>query len=182
MDVSVNKILTPDFFNRPVVKVAKDLLGKFLVRKIGNKRDGEQEIRLEINEVEAYDGPSDLACHGRFGKTPRTEPMFGSAGYFYIYFVYGVHWMLNVVTGPKDYPAAVLIRGAGDLRGPAKLTKFLQIDKSFNSKMSASDTGLWIEDSGIVVSYDKIIATPRIGVEYAGPIWSGKKYRFLIRR
>ena len=92
----MNKILTADFFDRPVVDVAKDLLGKSLVRKIGT-----QEIHLEINEVEAYDGPQDLACHGRFGKTKRTEPMFGPAGHFYVYFVYGVHWMLNIVTARK---------------------------------------------------------------------------------
>ncbi len=165
-----------DFFDRPVVDVAKDLLGKSLVGKIGT-----QEIHLEINEVEAYDGPQDLACHGRFGKTKRTEPMFGPAGHFYVYFVYGVHWMLNIVTGPENYPAAVLIRGAGKFNGPAKLTKFLQIDKKFNSKLAAPETGLWIEDCGLVVLNKNIIATSRIGVEYAGPVWSKKLYRFLAK-
>jgi len=172
----VNKILTPDFFNRPVVDVARELLGKYLVGKIGT-----QEIRLEINEVEAYDGPQDLACHGRFGKTKRTEPMFGPAGHFYVYFVYGVHWMLNIVTGQENYPAAILIRGAGKINGPAKLTKFLSIDKTFNSKLATPETGLWFEDHGLVISHKRIIASTRIGVEYAGPVWAKKPYRFLLR-
>lgn len=173
----MSKILTQNFFERPTVQVARDLLGKYLVRKIG-----QDIIAIQINEVEAYDGPEDLACHGRFGKTNRTAPMFGPAGHFYVYFVYGIHWMLNIVTGPENYPAAVLIRGAGDIKGPAKLTKFLSIDKNFNSKPTAIKTNLWIEDRNIIIPEEKILNTPRIGIEYAGPVWSKVPYRFVIAK
>lgn len=171
----MSTILTTNFFNRPTINVAKDLLGKYLVRKTKN-----EIFALQINEVEAYDGPNDLACHGRFGKTPRTAPMFGPAGHFYVYFVYGIHWMLNIVTGPQNYPAAILIRGAEGIKGPAKLTKHFKIDKSFNSKPANIKTNLWIEDRNIFVPEEKILVTPRIGIEYAGPIWSKVPYRFVI--
>lgn len=104
----MKKLPPQKFFKAPVLKVAKSLIGKYLVRKLRGK-----EIALMITEVEAYDGANDLACHARHGKTKRNEVMFGEAGRFYVYFTYGMHWMLNIVTGPKDYPAAVLIRGAG---------------------------------------------------------------------
>jgi DNA-3-methyladenine glycosylase len=132
-------ILTQSFFNRPTCEVARDLLGKYLVRVINKKI-----LKFIIHEVEAYDGPYDLACHARVGKTKRTEPMFGQAGHSYIYFVYGVHWMLNIVAGPKDYPAAVLIRGAGEFDGPAKITKHLQIDKNLNAQKLSCKLGLWV--------------------------------------
>lgn len=171
------KILPLDFFNRPTVTVAQDLLGKYLVRSTLS----DQKIALQINEVEAYDGPEDLACHASKGKTPRTAVMFGPAGYFYVYFVYGVHWMLNIVTGPTDYPAAILIRGAGHLKGPAKLTKELNINKSLYAQPAEQSTGLWFENRNIQIKKTCIIATPRIGVDYAGPIWSKAKYRFVLK-
>ena len=95
--------------------MAENLLGKYLVRKIGNK-----EIALKINEIEAYDGFEDKASHAHKGKTERNKVMFGEAGNWYIYLVYGMHNMLNIVTGKKDYPAAILIRGAGDISGPGQ--------------------------------------------------------------
>ncbi|MCL4437553.1 DNA-3-methyladenine glycosylase, partial [Patescibacteria group bacterium] len=111
------KILNQNFFNRPTTKVAKELLGKFLVIRKGN-----QKIALMIIETEAYDGPNDKASHASRGKTKRTEPMFGEAGNFYIYLIYGMYYLLNVVTGPKNYPAAVLIRGAEKIdKNPLKL-------------------------------------------------------------
>ena len=168
----MRKILNSNFFNRPTLEVAKELLGKYLVRKV----DG-NEIALLVKEVEAYDGFKDKASHASRGKTLRNEPMFGPAGYFYIYFTYGVHWMLNVVTGEKDYPAAILIRGAGDISGPARLTKFLKIDKSLNGKKMGKESGLWFEDGGIIPA--KITRTPRIGVAYAGSMWANKNYRFF---
>src|SRR3990167_2034505 len=100
----MRKTLPQRFFKRPALLVAKELLGCFLCRVIGGKI-----MRLEITEVEAYDGLRDQASHASCGQTPRNSPMFGEAGRWYVYFTYGMHWMLNVVTGPKGHPAAVLI-------------------------------------------------------------------------
>ena len=173
------KILSKNFFNRPSLQVAKKLLGKFLVRKIGNKR-----IAVMITEVEAYDGPRDLASHASRGLTPRNAPMFGEAGHFYVYFTYGMHWMLNIVTGPRGYPAAVLIRGAitenGEhINGPARLTKYLKIDKGLSGLYALKRTGLWLEDRRVRVKQSDIIASPRIGVDYAGK-WAKRKYNFRV--
>ena len=102
------KVLNKNFFNRPTLIVAKDLLGKYLIRRLNGKIK-----RFMITEVEAYDGFKDKASHASRGKTVRNAPMFGEAGVWYVYFTYGMHYMLNIVTGKKDYPAAILIRGVG---------------------------------------------------------------------
>ena len=169
------KILKPQFFNRPTREVAKDLLGKFIVRKYKGK-----ETTLMITEVEAYDGPNDKASHAHRGQTERNKIMFGPAGRWYVYFTYGVHWMLNISTGPEGYPAAVLIRGTDKVVGPARLTKFLQIDKKLNNKPAVRASGLWIEDRGVVVKKGQIKPTPRIGIDSAGPAWSKKLYRYIL--
>ena len=176
----MNKILDQSFFDRPVLEVSEDLIGKNLVREF-NKNGIKCLIKAQITEVEAYDGPNDLACHASKGETPRTKIMFGPAGYFYVYLCYGIHWMLNIVTGPKGYPAAILIRGLKNISGPARLTKSLKINRSMNSKLAHPDSGLWIEDPGITIAKNKIRNTPRIGVEYAGQIWSKKNYRFVLK-
>jgi len=168
-------VLSQHFFERPVLTVAPELLGKHLVREFP---DG-TTIKLQITEVEAYDGEKDLACHASKGRTARTQTMYESGGIWYVYLVYGMYHMLNMVTGDADYPAAVLIRGAGELNGPGKLTKHLKVDKSLNARASATSTGLWIEESGVVVPEHHIIRTPRIGVDYAGE-WAAKPYRFML--
>jgi DNA-3-methyladenine glycosylase len=167
--------LTTSFFSRPALVVARDMIGKFLVRRIGRR-----EIAVPITETEAYVGPHDLACHGSKGRTPRTEVMFGPAGHWYVYFVYGIHWMLNAVTDDEGHPAAVLVRGAGPWNGPARLTKALEIDKRFNTRPIARQTALWIEDRGLKIPRKQIKSTPRIGVDYSGP-WAAKPYRFVVR-
>jgi DNA-3-methyladenine glycosylase len=169
------QLLAPSFFDRPADQVARDLLGKALVRRIGRTRQA-----LTVTETEAYLGPHDLACHAARGRTARTEIMFGGPGTLYVYFVYGIHWMLNIVTGPVGYPAAVLIRSAGELTGPGKLTKALSITQDLNGKRADCATGLWLEDRG--GSSGRIMATPRIGVAYAGPIWARRKLRFVLLR
>ena len=112
----MNSVLDSAFFSRPALVVARELLGKYLVRQL----DGEQIAAL-IHETEAYIGPRDLACHAAKGCTPRTEVMFGPAGRWYVYFIYGIHWMLNVVTEVEGFPAAVLLarRGPVGRTGPA---------------------------------------------------------------
>lgn len=132
-----------------------------------------------ISEVEAYVGPEDKASHAHRGKTLRNVPMFGPAGRWYVYFTYGMHWMLNVVTGPDGYPAAVLIRGVEGISGPARLTKKLKIDKRFNNKSVSQRTGLWIENHGIKIKKYKIKRLPRVGVNYAGK-WAKKPLRFTF--
>jgi len=173
----MTQILKPEFFNKPTILVAKQLLGKYLVRQIKD-----QKISLKIIEVEAYDGPHDLACHASKGKTQRNEAMFGPPGHFYIYLIYGMYWMLNIVTGPLDYPAAILIRSIENYPGPGKLTKALKINKQFNKKIALPQTNLWIEDRKEKILKKNIIQTPRIGVDYSGPIWAKKLYRFVLKK
>lgn len=172
----MSKPLSRSFFERSAVAVARDLLGCTLVRKRGKTL-----ARLPITETEGYEGPHDLGSHASRGKTARNEAMFGPAGVWYVYFVYGNHWMLNVVTGKRGHPAAVLIRCVGEYGGPGRLTKALGIDKSFNSKPAARSTGLWLEQ-GKRVSARDIKRTPRIGIDYAGPVWSKKPYRFVLKK
>lgn len=179
MKASVRKAkrLTRKFFERPTLRVARELLGKVIVRRIGKHK-----ISVRIIETEAYIGKKDLASHARFGKTKRNAVMYGHPGVWYPYFIYGMHWMLNVTTEELDKPAAVLIR-AGVLvetempiKGPGTLTKTLRADGSYYGK-SATSGDLYIEDRG--VHPKKIIRTPRIGIDYAGA-YKDKKWRFVI--
>ena len=158
---------------RNTVALARWLLGKVLVRsgEIGRREH-------VICEVEAYDGECDLACHASKGRTKRTEVMYGAGGVWYVYLCYGVHEMLNLVTGPSDYPAAVLIRGVAGISGPGRLTKQLQIGRPLNGLEACPDSGLHLEDHGIRVPRNLIITGPRVGVDYAGPVWAAKPWRF----
>lgn len=173
----VRKILAKKFFERATLLVARDLLGKFLVRKKGKK-----EIAHMITEVEAYDGHKDKASHAHRGETARNKVMFGEAGVWYVYFVYGMYDMLNVVTGPHQYPAAILIRGVEGINGPGRLTKKLGITRRLNGKKVARAGGLWIEDRGMNLRKKNIKRSPRVGVNYAGPVWSKKPYRFILKK
>ncbi len=161
----MNKILPPSFYRRKTLFVAKNLLGKYLVRKIGKKN-----IAGKIIEVEAYNGPKDLASHASRGKTKRNEVMFGDPGHWYIYLVYGMHFCLNIVTEKKGYPAAVLIRSveteSGEINGPGRVCRSFKIDLGLNNaKAFGKEAELWIEDRGEKIG--KIKRTPRIGVDYA---------------
>ena len=170
------------FFERKTTLVARDLVGKYLVRRYySTSRKRFVVAREKITETEAYVGPHDLACHSSKGRTARTEVMYKEAGTIYVYFIYGMHWMLNIVTEEKDYPAAVLIRGTEHANGPARVTSLLSIDKELNGKKLGTKSGLWIESAlKIKNSKLKIERLPRIGVSYAGPIWSKKLYRFKL--
>ena len=133
-----------------------------------------------ITEVEAYDGPHDQAAHGRFGLTSRTDPLFGPAGHFYVYLIYGMYWMLNIVTDQPGYPAGVLIRGTAEITGPGRLTKYLHITNSLNGMPVDPSSGLWIEDRNIIIQPGDILTTPHIGIDYAGE-WKDKLYRFVLK-
>lgn len=163
-----DQILSRNFYSKNTLQVAKSLLGSVLVCKINQK-----EIRGIITETEAYMGEDDLASHASKGRTPRTQLMFGEAGHAYIYLVYGMYHCLNVVTGKKDYPAAVLIRAVKidgleykKTNGPGKLCKAMGIDKSLNGIDVTTGKRLWLE-KGKEISKDKIKTSARIGVAYA---------------
>ena len=163
--------LGEDFYKRDALIVASDLIGKLLVRKY----DQTEIIRSRINEVEAYRGKEDLACHASRGRTPRTEIMYHNGGLIYVYLIYGMYWLLNVVTGLADEPQAVLIRGLADIEGPGRVTKKLKIEKSFYGEDLCSSDRLWVENHNGPVN---IKAGPRIGVDYAGEYWKNKPWRF----
>ena len=172
---AAGSILTADFFDRDAEAVASDLIGCHLVRRRSNTI-----CRSRITETEAYVGPHDLACHAARGRTQRTETMFGPPGTLYIYLAYGLHWMLNVVTGPIGYPAAVLIRSTETNTGPGRLSKAIGMTKVLNGLAASERSGLWFVPSA-KPSRRQIIRTARIGVEYAGPLWSLKEYRFVLK-
>lgn len=180
------------FFNRETTIVARELLGKFLVRKIGRKT-----VKVIITETEAYCGTRDLACHASHGLTERTKVMFGSAGFSYVYIIYGMYHCLNIVTERKGNPSAVLIRAAviqnikiktqndnskfkNKLNGPGKLCRELKIDKKLNNVDIAKSNLLWVESSETEVNKSQIKKGKRIGVNYAGK-WRDKLWRFYLQ-
>ena len=160
---------------RGTVRQARALLGKYLVRTI----DGVAEA-WPITEVEAYDGERDLACHARVGRTARTATMYRPGGCWYVYLCYGVHQMLNLVVGPADWPAAVLIRGVAGASGPGRLTRALRIDRRLDGAEAVPSSGLHVEDRGVRVPARWVRATARIGVDFAGPVWAAKPWRFVV--
>lgn len=164
--------LNRDFFMDDAVTVAQLLPGMALIMA-----SGEKPGRYTITETEAYLGVDDRACHASKGRTGRTEPMYLEGGHLYLYFVYGMHWMMNVVTGPADYPQAVLVRGVTNFSGPGRVTRGMAIDGSFNREDLAASQRIWIEDEGI---RPELTAGPRVGINYAGEPWVSKPWRFMI--
>jgi len=162
-----------NFFLGDAVTVARQLPGMDLVINAGEKYG-----RFMITETEAYLGNGDRACHASRGRTPRTEPMYLDGGHLYIYFVYGMHWMLNIVTGAAEDPQAVLIRGVRQYTGPGRVTKGLGIDGTFNREDLASSGRIWVEKTGL---RPDLTAGPRVGINYAGEPWISKPWRFIIR-
>lgn len=159
------------FFHRPCLDVARDLVGKILVHETEAG-----VFRLRISETEAYWGAEDTACHVSKGRTPRTEVFFADAGTLYVYLCYGMHWMLNIVTGDAEDPQAVLIRACVEAPGPGKLTKKLGITGSLN-KGSILDGPLWIEDDGFRCA---VLTDKRVGIGYAAQEDQDKPWRFKI--
>jgi DNA-3-methyladenine glycosylase len=167
--------LPPSFFARDVLEVAPDLLGKTLVRRLPNG----QLLRLTITETEAYRGEDDLACHAAKGRTARTEVMYHKGGKVYVYLIYGMYWMLNVVVGEEGHPQAVLIRACESINGPGRLGKALQLDKSFYGEDLSTSQRLWIEH-GIDPKNFTVVQSPRIGVHYAGEHWANIHWRYNL--
>ncbi len=186
------EILQPDFYERPTLVVAHDLIGKSLVRRI-------EDIRLSgiICEAEAYLGNNDSASHASRKKTPRNSVMFGPGGVVYVYFVYGMHFMFNIVTEPDGIAGAVLIRAIypqeniqemikrrkGNAKniadGPAKLCQALDITKKLNRINLTEPTEIWVEE-GLKIPDAFINRGPRVGIQYAAEKDQQALYRFWV--
>ena len=187
--------LSRSFYVQPTLTVARQLLGARLVR-----REGDRRLSGYITEVEAYRGEEDLGCHAKAGRTPRTQVMYGPPGHAYVYFTYGMHWMLNVVTEEEGFPAAVLIRAVEPVegievmrgwrgmeektllcRGPARLTQAMNIRQPENG-LDFCQTGspLWIE-AGAKANADEIAISPRIGLGNTPEPWLSKPWRFYLK-
>jgi DNA-3-methyladenine glycosylase len=148
-------------------------LGKKLIRVIdGVKRE------YPITEVEVYLGEEDAACHAAKGRTERTEVMYANGGVIYVYFIYGMYWMLNFVTGKENHPQAILIRAVENINGPGRVGKALHLDKSFYGENLSTSNRIWIEDNDQTVTYT---TTPRIGINYAPEEWKNKLWRFILK-
>ncbi len=201
------KKLTRKFYTQPTLKIAKDLLGKYIVRKVGKR-----ELVGKIIETEAYIGPQDRASHAFGGKrTSRNQAEYLIGGHIYIYLVYGMYWQLNISTFENGEPECVLIRAIEPVlnnsklkidswieqserlpvrlqlriknlklaNGPGKLCRYLKLDKPFYGEDVTKSKRIWLEDRGL--KPQKILATGRIGIDYAGLYWSRRKWRFLIK-
>jgi DNA-3-methyladenine glycosylase len=186
--------LTRSFFTRDTVDVACDLLGKRLVREVDGLR-----ISGIITETEAYRGEEDQACHARAGRTPRTETMYGMPGMMYIYFIYGMHWLLNFVTEREGYPGAVLIRviqpeeGLDFIAsrrgnqpknswtdGPAKICQALGLDGNHNGLDVCSEDAVVYLEPQFEVQADQIQANSRIGLSAVAEPWKSVPWRFVV--
>ena len=159
-----------EFFHRPCPEVARELVGKVLVH-------GEKQLR--ISETECYCGENDTACHASRGRTKRTEVMYMEAGTVYVYLCYGMHWMLNIVTGEAGHPEAVLIRACVDAAGPGKLTKTLAITGEQNRSSVVSDENLWIGDDGFLC---ETVTDKRVGIGYASQEDQDRLWRFKLQK
>ena len=162
-----------EYFRQDTISLAKNLIGKWIVTKIDGK-----EVKAQISETEAYLGVIDSACHTYKGKrTPRTEPMWNDGGTIYIYLCYGLHYLLNIVSKNVGEPEAVLIRATLEANGPAKLTKYLNIDKRLNGCSIVNNESIKILDDGNNYNY---ISKPRVGIDYAEPKDREACLRFVI--
>ncbi len=169
----IRKRLPANFFCRDTPTVARELLGKTLVRVF----DSGETRCYRITETEAYCGQEDLACHASKGLTKRTQVMFGPGGRIYVYLIYGQYWLLNFVTGQAGDGSAVLIRGLRGFDGPGRVGRELQLNRSFYGEDLALSSRLWLEDAAPVLD---LKASPRVGIHYAGEPWVSKPWRFTL--
>lgn len=165
------KRLDYNFFHRPCLTVAEELVGKLLVHETENGI-----LTMRISETEAYCGEGDTACHAHKGRTPRSEVLYAQAGTIYVYLCYGMHWLMNIVTGEQEQPEAVLIRACVDATGPGKLTKAMEITGIYNRK-NVCDGNLWIGDDGYVCN---VRTDKRVGIGYATEEDQNRLWRFIM--
>ena len=162
--------LTYEFYHRPCDQVARDLVGMVIIRG---------DTRLRISETEVYWGEADTACHASKGRTRRTEVLYADAGTIYVYLCYGIHWLLNIVTGDIDDPQAVLIRACVEAPGPGKLTKMLGITGEYNRQSILETPDFRIGDDGFRC---EIEADRRVGIGYASEEDQARLWRFKIKK
>ena len=167
-------ILGRDYFAADAKTLAPDLVGKLLCRSTENGI-----IKARITETECYFGEEDTACHAHKGKTERTKTMYEAGGITYVYLCYGIHSLLNIVTGCEGHPEAVLIRGIEGANGPGKATKMLGISLSDNALPLCEESGIWIEDD--CLKRPRIARLTRVGIDYASKKDRERKWRFLIK-
>jgi DNA-3-methyladenine glycosylase len=176
--------LDRDDFNRPTLKVARELVGTYIVRSVGGRR-----MSAMITETEAYKGPHDAASHAYGGRrTQRVEPLYQNGGTAYVYLVYGMHWLLNFSTAGEGRPEGVLIRAVilenGEepelVIGPGRVTRRLQIDQQLTGTDVTRSKDLWLEDRGVRMPARRVLTGPRIGIDYAGAYWAARPWRFWI--
>jgi DNA-3-methyladenine glycosylase len=189
--------LARSFFARPTLEVAWMLLGQRLVRIYNGRR-----LAGIITETEAYIGEEDLACHARAGRTARTQVMYYPGGHAYVYFTYGMHWMLNFVTEGEGFPAAVLVRAIVPVEGetmmrrlrggkpasvltdgPAKLTQALAIDSRLNGvDICASGAALFVEKVLPSLPEAQVTSGPRVGIDRVPEPWKSQPWNFRLNR
>jgi len=191
--MSASTPIPRQFYDRPALQVARDLIGMRLVRL-----DDSARISGTILETEAYSGEEDLGCHCKAGRTSRTEVMYGPAGHAYVYFTYGMHWMFNIVVERQGYPAAILIRSIqvtegshliAERRGsqppkhwtdgPGKLCKALHIDSRFNGADICDRDGVLFIEFNQPVPDERVTIGPRVGLNNVPEPWKSMPWRFL---
>ena len=166
--------IDPAFYALDVLEAAPALLGKLLCRRLP---DG-SVLRRRVTETEAYRGTEDTACHAHAGKTRRTAVMYGPGGFSYVYLCYGIHSLLNIVTGAEGQPQACLIRGVEGLNGPGRVTKAMGIDCSLNGVDMRASEVLWVEEDGFACP--SIVTGARVGIGYASEEDRGREWRFRM--
>lgn len=170
--IALGRVILPAELRQPATRLATWLLGKTLCR-----RNGTEVLRFELTETECYFGEEDSACHAHRGRTPRTATLYLPGGVAYVYLCYGMHSLLNIVTGEEGHPEAVLVRGVRSISGPGRVTKQLGITRAQNALPLTPENGLWLEDPG--TGAPDFTALPRVGIDYADPADRDRPWRFL---
>lgn len=190
----MGKRIPRKFYLQPTLKVAQQILGKFIV-----KAENQERLVGKIVETEAYIGPDDKASHTFGGeKTERNKAVFLQGGHVYIYLVYGMYWMFNITTGRENQPECILIRALEPTEGievmqqnrnatvqnltngPGKLCQALGLDKGYYGEDLVQSSRIWLEDRGLNIENNRIGCSPRVGIDYAEE-WAKKPWRFYIK-
>ncbi len=170
-----DSVASKSFFYKDALEIAPAIIGQYIVRQYPGSENSVYTYRLK--EIEVYRGQEDKANHAHRGKTNRNSLLFEEGGILYVYLIYGMHWMLNIVTGNKNDPQAILIRAIEGYDGPGKLTKALSVNNEFNGKPLGAATGLWF-DIGQPAHY---ITKSRVGIAYADKYWQQRPWRFIYK-